>query len=469
MVSGTLGTRRRMMRPLTYQELHPSGDDGTFASNGAPGLRPELPDKRSDNSRTADSASGVPTPPQDSATAQPPSLASEPRILDRFRDEVRARGLVGEEKNACILYLVLTSRLLDRQVSAGVKGHSSSGKSYTVETVVRYFPDDARIVFTAMSEKALIYSAQEFKNRTLVIYEITALREGVEDDLTSYFVRTLLSEGRIDYEVTVRDKDGSWTTKRIEKEGPTNLIFTTTKTRVHPENETRVLSLETDDSTEQTKRVLREIASEASTHEVDQWLALQGWLKNANHEVTIPFASELAEKIPPIAVRLRRDFSSLLALIRSHAVLHQMTRERDEKRRIVATIEDYGVVRELIIDSISAGLEATVAPIVRQTVETVSTLANAEGVTATAVARVLKIDKSNASRRLRVAGERGYIVNLEDRRGKPARWVTGDTFPEDIEVLPRTNELTGCAVALCSQEEASHHERARARCVEGID
>ncbi|MET0704472.1 MAG: hypothetical protein ABWY93_32900, partial [Mycobacterium sp.] len=102
--------------------------------------------------------------------------------------------------------------------------------------------------------RALVYSTEQYAHRTLVVYEVTALREGVEDDMTSYFVRSLLSEGRIDYEVTVRDKDGGFTTKKIVKEGPTNLIFTTTKTRVHAENETRILSLATDDSRAQTAR-----------------------------------------------------------------------------------------------------------------------------------------------------------------------------------------------------------------------
>jgi hypothetical protein len=165
---------------------------------------------------------------------------------------VRARGLVGEERLAQTLYLVLTSRLLDKQVSAGVKGHSASGKSYTVETVTRFFPPEAYLEFTAMSEKALIYSPEQYAHRTLIMYEVVAMREGVEDDMTSYFIRSLLSEGRIEYPVTVRDKEGGFTTKTIIKEGPTNLIFTTTKTRVHAENETRILSLGTDDSREQT-------------------------------------------------------------------------------------------------------------------------------------------------------------------------------------------------------------------------
>ena len=205
---------------------------------------------------------GPSSPPENSATAQPPrstevpELARLPRILDAVAKEVQC-GLVGEERLAQTLYLVLTSRLLDKQVSAGVKGHSASGKSYTVETVTRLFPPDAYLEFTAMSEKALIYSDDDYAHRTLIVYEITALREGVEDDMTSYFVRSLLSEGRIDYQVTVNGKDGGFTTKKIVKQGPTNLIFTTTKTHVHAENETRILSLATDDSREQTARVLR--------------------------------------------------------------------------------------------------------------------------------------------------------------------------------------------------------------------
>ena len=417
-------------------------------------------------------------PPGARATAQPlpveaPRLASEHRILDRFRAEVRLRGLVGEERNAATLYLVLTSRLLDRQVSAGVKGHSSSGKSYAVETILKFFPADAVIVFTAFSEKALIYSTQEFKHRTIVIYELTGLREGVEDDLTSYFVRTLLSEGRIDYEVTTRDKEsGGFTTKKIVKEGPTNLLFTTTKTKVHPENETRVLSLHTDDSTEQTARVFLELANEMSdaSDSLDEWRQLQAWLAQGEHRVTIPYARRLAELIPPVAVRLRRDFGALLALIRAHAVLHQATRNRDDEGRIVATVDDYTVVRELVADTIAEGVEATVSPTVRETVDAVTACrTDMTGVTALAVAHHLHIDKSNASRRLRRAADGGYLTNLEDRRGKPARWIGADALPTDVDLLPHPRNLdgqetpgqsSGCAVA------RTHGEKKQGLCID---
>lgn len=389
-------------------------------------------------------------PPETTATPQHPRSDGATRIallrniLDGVAKKVRSRGLVGEEKLVKTLYLVFTSRLLDKQVSAGVKGHSASGKSHTVETVLRFFPAKAYLAFTAMSERALIYSKDEYKHRTIVIYEATALRESADDDQTSYFIRTLLSEGRIDYEVTIRDKDGSFTTKKITKEGPTNLVFTTTQTKVHAENETRILSLATNDSTEQTAQVLHALAAERQDNgaaEWKYWLEFQEWLAGAEHRVTIPYAERLAELVPPVAVRLRRDFGSLLALIRAHAMLHQATREKDDAGRIIATIDDYKVVRELVGETIAEGVGKTVSPTVRETVAAVTALAAANGAPLTDIAKYLKIDKSNASRRIRVAADAGYVCNLEDKRGKPARWVIGDQLPESVPILPDPTQL----------------------------
>jgi hypothetical protein len=242
--------------------------------------------------------------------------------------------------------------------------------------------------------------------------------------------------------VTIRDKDGGYTTKRITKEGPTNLIFTTTKTQVHAENETRVLSLTTDDSREQTRRIFREMANEHNrAPHYGEWHELQHWLAAAENRVSIPYAEDLAELISPMAVRLRRDFGALLALIRTHAMLHQATREHDERGWIVATLDDYAVVHELVGDIIAAGVEATVPPIVRDTVDAVTVLAEKDGVGLRVVAERLGVDKSNASRRLRRAADGGWIHNLEDRRGKPARWVVGDPMPEDHELLPHPDAL----------------------------
>ena len=48
---------------------------------------------------------------------------------------------------------------------------------------------------------------------------------------------------------------------------------------------------------------------------------------------------------------------------------------------------------------------------------------------------------------MRAAIDRGYIKNLEDRRGRPARLVLGDPLPDDVEILPSVERLHGCTVA----------------------
>jgi Domain of unknown function (DUF3854) len=426
------------------------GDDGKvglddFLANGgtvdellARHVTEEMP-KSPRVSTTAKTAATVQPPP-----AEPPALARNPQLLNDFRRRIRARGVVGEETTACILYLLLTTRLLDRQVSAVVKGTSSSGKSFTTEEVVKFFPGHAVIEMTAMSERALVYMEEEFAHRTLILYEAVALREGNEDNFTAYFVRSLLSEGRIKYPVTIRGDDGSFKTTTVVREGPTNLIVTTTKTRVHEENETRLLSLSTDDSRDQTKRVLAELAVEYGRDvDVTEWQTFQHWLEGAEHRVTIPFAEQLAELIPPVAVRLRRDFGAVLALIRAHAVLHQLSRHRDDAGRVIATIEDYAAVRDLVADVLAEGVGSSVPNTIRETVGVVERLGEAyeQGVPASAVAKALDLDKSAAWRRLKAASDRDYIENLEDRRGRPGRWVIGDSLPEDVPILPNPEAL----------------------------
>jgi hypothetical protein len=374
------------------------------------------------------------------------ALAHQPRILDVLVEDAQAAGVTGEQRNVKLTYLVLTSRLLERLASVVVKGQSSSGKSWTVQAVVRFFPESAYYEMTAASEHALVYDKEPLAHRCLVIYEAS----GLESEKFSYIVRSLLSEGRLRYP-TVMKRDGELETVMIEREGPTNLITTTTAIRLHRENETRLLSLSSDESASQTTDVLEALAEEdGDGPDYERWHALQRWLELGDTRVTVPFAKQLAKKVPPVAVRLRRDFGSLLALIRAHALLHQATRERDDKGRIVAGIADYEIVRELLTDVISEGVEKTVKPEVRELVNTVRELAAASDddaeVTQRQLAEALDIDKGSVSRRVRAALDGGYLVNREERRGRPHRLIPGDPLPDDLEILPAPEELHGCTV-----------------------
>jgi MarR family len=279
----------------------------------------------------------------------------------------------------------------------------------------------------------------------------------VASDIATYLIRSLLSEGRIRYEVV--EKTGNGLKPRlIEKEGPTGLIVTTTATKLHPENETRLLSLAVKDTPKQTKAILRALArgNEVTLAvEFGRWQALQKWLGAGERRVVVPFAERLADLVPPVAVRLRRDFRLLLTLIEAHALLHRERRARDQQGRIVAKIGDYAAVRELVADLFGEGVDATVKPETRQTILAVAALKQALGkdeMSLAEIAKELTLDKGAASRRVAEAVSRGYLVNAETRKGKPARIGVNDPLPSEIEILPRPHRLAGCCSVAPLQE-----------------
>jgi len=394
------------------------------------------------------------------AFAEAEPLAELPDILSAFGDAVKQAGLVGEQRNAKLLYLALTSRVLEKPVSMVLKGRASGGKNFTVETVLKFIPDSAIYELSGASALALNFSEEPLAHRFLYFAEATGL--GERDSKLNAMLRTLMSENRLVYEVAHQRQDGTYTTQRREKDGPTGFLTTTTADTLHPENETRFFSLAIDDTKAQTAAIIAETFDERP-REVDftPWRALQNWLATAENKVSIPFGRTLAENIAAVDVRLRRDMTAIRGLIQAHAVLHQRSRDRDAQSRIIATLADYAAVYALVSDILSEGVAATVNPTTRDTVEAVASLARGSdgGVSCTAVAKRLDIDKATASRRLRVATRAGYVVNNETLRGKPARYVIGEPMPVDMPILPTPETLAGLlqgvasSVALPSERE----------------
>ncbi len=371
------------------------------------------------------------------------NIAEHEHILDLFYQNLLRCKFVGEEKAAKLVFLALCSRVLQAPVSVTIKGPSSAGKSYVVKKVVKFFPETAYYALTGMSDKLLIYSSQNFEHRFIIIYEA----EGIQGDFASYLIRTLISEQCIKYDTLQSTKNG-YEEVHLEKKGPTGFILTTTKIRLHPENETRILSITVNDSREHTKEILRSMAKEQPDIQYEAWHALQTWLEYSNLPVDIPFAADLAECMNPADVRLRRDFAHILSFIQVHALLHQTHRETIEGR-IQATYKDYAVVRELVLDIVSEGIGLAVSETVRDTVNAVAALMRSpeDTVTIKMVAERLSLDESAAYRRVRAAMEKGYLKNLEPRRGCPAKLQTAEPLPEDAELLPSVDALKACRVA----------------------
>jgi hypothetical protein len=200
----------------------------------------------------------------------------------------------------------------------------------------------------------------------------------------------------------------------------------------------------------------------------ETWRALHKWIELQEHRIEIPYAEILHELFPITATRIRRDFSLILNLIKSHAILHQATRERSSEGWIIATVDDYSVVRNLVDDLIAESLEASVAQAVRDTVDAVRKLTSEYNlkrselrrdgiaemkrtVTQKVLAAELRIDKGTISRRVGQAIGAGYLINRQERSGRPMDLAIAEPMPSNGSVLPTVVDvqhlIDSCTVA----------------------
>ena len=115
------------------------------------------------------------------------------------------------------------------------------------------------------------------------------------------------------------------------------------------------------DLPETTRKVLaaqaRAAQGEWSQVDTQREQAAFAWLELAGvKDAVVPFAADLAEVLPDKPLRIRRDFPRLLQLIKVCAILHQLQRERDADDRVIATLADYAMVREVVARVFARGI-----------------------------------------------------------------------------------------------------------------
>jgi hypothetical protein len=165
-------------------------------------------------------------------------------------------GLVGEQRNALVLFIVVVSRLLARPLAAFVKGASSAGKNWLVRCILALMLKRRITEFTSASNKAFHYSQSNLKHHVVFLQEKNEAAGGVHP------MRLLISEGKVVH-LVVRWVHGKLVTKKHVARGPVAAISTTTKNRLEIDEETRCISLWVSTDEEQT----REIAKAYTEHD----------------------------------------------------------------------------------------------------------------------------------------------------------------------------------------------------------
>jgi len=289
---------------------------------------------------------------------------SNPNLMDEIDEDYTRLGYVRERKNKILLYLIMTSRLMDNPLHGILISRTGAGKSLLVEVTETLCPPEDVESISDLSAQALYYYGQDdLKHKFIVIRE----KEGSEG--AEYPLRELITRRSITKAIPMKDPvSGEIKTVTIKVNGPISLAETTTSTNINPENLNRCFVLSIDESEEQTRLIhqlqrrnytlpgflqRREEAKIIEKHVYTQRLLKPVLVFN-------PYAEALT--FPSSSLKTRRDNEKSLRLIQVICFLHQYQRKVKRKKigehEVIEYIEcspqDYRIAYELLLESVTA-------------------------------------------------------------------------------------------------------------------
>jgi hypothetical protein len=263
-------------------------------------------------------------------------------------------GVIGEETNRLLMYLIFTSRKGEHPLHIISLGNSGIGKTYLQEKVGELIPEEDKVEITTLSENALYYFGQrELKHRLVLIEDL----DGAENVL--YPLRELQSKKFITKTLAQKTTSGETKTVHIKVEGPVSVAGCTTQEQVYEDNANRSFLIYIDESKEQDERIMAYQRSKSAgrVNQVQERQAKQ-LLQNTQRmlqpvQVRNPFAEQL--QLPAGVFKPRRANAHYLAFIEAVTFYHQYQRtervdEDTGERYIETTIEDIAAANNLMKD-----------------------------------------------------------------------------------------------------------------------
>jgi hypothetical protein len=281
-----------------------------------------------------------------------------PKLMERTGEDIGKTGVIGEENNRLLMYLVFTSRLREQPLHIISLGASGTGKTYLQEKISELIPEYDKLEITILSENAFYYFDQrELRNKLVLIEDM----DGAEQVL--YPLRELQSKKKISKTIPIKDSKGNLKTITLKVEGPICLAGTTTRERLYEDNANRSLLIYLDNTSEHKEGIMdyqRKLsAGKIDTrheHQLKEFFRqMQQVLKSIR--VRNPYAEQL--KIPDYVFKPLRTNSHYLAFIETITFYHQYQREVKTdnltgERYIETTLEDIAWANRLLKDVLLA-------------------------------------------------------------------------------------------------------------------
>jgi hypothetical protein len=285
-------------------------------------------------------------------TTEAETFLKQQNLLQRTNDSIGMSGVIGEEVNRLIMYLVFTSRKTNRPLHIISFGSSGVGKSHLQEKVGELIPEEDKIEITSVTGNAFYYYDTDELGHKLILIEDY---DGVLTAL--YPIRELQSKQRIKKTITVRDKNGNTKTLHLTVKGPVSVGGCTTSEHVYEDNANRSFLIYLDESEAQDERIM-EYQRKLSAKKIDetQQQKIQKQLQNVQRilqPVTVvnPYAEKLI--IPKEVFKPRRTNAHYIAFIEAVTFYKQYQREHKVDKEsgeiyIETTLEDIAEANELM-------------------------------------------------------------------------------------------------------------------------
>lgn len=249
-----------------------------------------------------------------------------PNLLQRTAQLLEQCGIVGEQQNSLVAYLIYGTRRQPIPLHVMFLGSSGSGKTYLQERIAELMPPEDRIEITQITDNALYYFKQEELKHKLILIE------DLDGAMTVFYpLRELQTKRRISKTVTLKDSKGNLKTITLTVEGPVCVSGCTTKEKIYEDNANRCILLYTDMSKDQDRRInqyqTRLSAGEINHEREQQYQRLFQNMQRLLKPITIinPYAKYI--QLPEAVFKPRRTMTLLLGFIEAVTFYHQYQRE----------------------------------------------------------------------------------------------------------------------------------------------
>lgn len=280
------------------------------------------------------------------------NFLQQEKLLSRFNELLGESGIIGEENNRLLLFVIATSYAMTQPLHALVQGSSGSGKTHLLLKIANLMPQEDTITLTRVTENSFYnYGENDLKNKLLCMEDL----DGMKDEAFLAF-RELQSRGMLTSSTSIKDETGN--IKGVVKtvRGPVATLSATTKGEIYEDNMSRCFLVAVDETAEQTQRIIS-YQNQLSAGLIDRQKQEQIKLFTQNclrllrpYEVVNPFAGRL--NLPPEAHKIRRLNELYQVFVRQITLLNQFQRQKDDKGRLVATKEDLQTACQIMFESI---------------------------------------------------------------------------------------------------------------------